>query len=376
MTWQTTWLARLARHGVHMFAARRFPWQGFLATLALGAAGGAVFEGIGVPLPWMLGSMVLVTIGALLRLPLTAPSTIRPPMTAIIGVMLGGGFSPELLGQLATWTLPLVGLIAYTIAAAALCVWYLVHVAGYDRDTAFFAGMPGGLVEMIELATERGADIRIVALTHGARILLIVLTVPLLVQFMDSGAAVPVAPIARAGMAETSVATLLGLGIAALVGVWVGERLHLPARHLLGPMLVSGAVHMTGLVRLAPPSELVQAAQLVIGTVLGARFVGTAPALIGRILAVSTGMTVILVLTTLASAMLVSRIGGQDFVTLVLSYTPGGLPEMSLLAMALGADVAFVATHHLVRVLAVMTGAGPVFALFPQRRQPVDTAAE
>ena len=41
----------------------------------------------------------------------------------------------------------------------------------------------------------------------------------------------------------------------------------------------------------------------------------------------------------------------------VLSYAPGGFAEMSLIGLALGVEVAMVATHHLFRLfLIVITG--------------------
>jgi membrane AbrB-like protein len=371
-----TWLERKTRELCVTLAPANFPWRGFLATLALGVTGALLFDGWGIPLPWMLGSMTIVTLGAVLRLPLVAPAVVRSPMTAIIGVMLGGGFTPDLLGNAAAWGVTLAGLMAYTVMAAALCLWYLVNVAGYERKTAFFSAMPGGLVEMIELGTAKGADIRIVALTHGARVLVIVFTMPILIQFLDSSAGADIQQAARPGLAETSVLAFVELIIAAIAGVWVGERLRLPARHLLGPMLVSGLVHLSGIARFTPAAEIVQAAQLVIGTILGARFVGTAPALIGRTLAVAIGMVAILVSTTIAMAVCVSLFVDQSIIVLILAYTPGGLPEMSLLAIALGADVAFVATHHLFRLLAVMLGAGQVYRLFSARSRAVETPAE
>jgi len=50
-------------------------------------------------------------------------------------------------------------------------------------------------------------------------------------------------------------------------------------------------------------------------------------------------------------------------VPLLLAYSPGGLAEMSLVALALQIEVAFVAAHHIIRILFVMVSAGPVFAL-------------
>ena len=371
-----SWLERTTRSAVVTLSPRRFPWRAFLATLALGAVGGLLFVHWDVPLPWMLGSMTIITIGALLRLPLQAPSSIRPPMTAVIGVMLGSGFAPDLLGQLAGWGVTLIGLLAFSVVSVMICFRYLTHVAGYDPTTAFFSSMPGGLVEMVEIGAEHRADVRVIALTHGARILLIVFTIPFLVQLIDGSGAVSAAAVVRPGLAETSASTFLALIACAVGGVWLGERLRLPARYLLGPLLVSGVLHVTGATTFVPPFELVQAAQLVLGTVLGARFVGTAPALIGRVILVATGMTAIFVATTLLGAMLVSLVAQEDLAELVLAFSPGGLPEMSLLALAMGADVAFVATHHVVRVIAVMLAAGPAFTWMQGRLRMSDTPAE
>ena len=69
---------------------------------------------------------------------------------------------------------------------------------------------------------------------------------------------------------------------------------------------------------------------------------------------------------TLAFAFLVSRVSPYGVVPLLLAYSPGGLAEMSLVALALQIEVAFVAAHHIIRILFVMMSAGPVFALMPE----------
>ena len=51
------------------------------------------------------------------------------------------------------------------------------------------------------------------------------------------------------------------------------------------------------------------------------------------------------------------------FVPLLLAYAPGGLVEMSLVAVALHIEVAFVASHHIVRLFVVMGGAPLAFVL-------------
>ncbi len=68
-------------------------------------------------------------------------------------------------------------------ACGVSVVWYYRRVGGYDRVTAFFCGMPGGLVEMVIYGEERGGDARIIALVHSARILMVVMTLPFIIQF-------------------------------------------------------------------------------------------------------------------------------------------------------------------------------------------------
>ncbi|MFY7779807.1 MAG: AbrB family transcriptional regulator, partial [Tagaea sp.] len=50
-----------------------------------------------------------------------------------------------------------------------------------------------------------------------------------------------------------------------------------------------------------------------------------------------------------------ARASGEPFSALVLTYAPGGFAEMSLVALALGADTALVASHHLFRIAFVVS---------------------
>lgn len=356
----TDGLARLRSRYAGMTGLRL--WARFTFTLAVAVAGALLFEALSLPLPWMLGSMSAVTLGAMLQLKLFAPPAIRPPMTAVIGVLLGAAFTPSLLDDLFVWIPTLLGLVMFSVTSGMACAVYLHKVAGFDRVTAYFGGMPGGLVEMIELGSERGADERAVALMHSSRILLVVFSLPFILQWRE-GVAIAGYDAGSPGLTDAPLSTfllLLGCGIA---GRQIGRSLRFPARDLMGPMLVSAVLHVAGLTEFTPPKEIVYIAQLVIGTVLGVRFVGVAPRLIGRMLAIAGGMTAILILIVFLTALVVGILTGADLATLVLAYSPGGLAEMSLVALALNADVTFVAAHHLARILLVMLFAAPMYAL-------------
>jgi uncharacterized protein len=344
------------------FAPGSFPYARFLFALLVGAMGGWLFARAGLPLPWMLGSMTACTLASLLRAPMKAPSAVRPPMTMVIGVMLGVGFTPQIIESVGHWIPTALGLVGFILVSGATCVLYFRRIAGFDLPTAYFAGMPGGLVEMVIAGEEKGGDARTIALVHSARILLIVLTLPFLVRLI-SGVPLGTRPQLGASILDTPWHDEVWLLGTALAGALFGHVLRLPGRLLLGPMLMSAAVHVVGLTRFVPAVEIVGLAQLVLGTTIGCRFVGTAPREILRILALSLGSTAILLTITAAFAAVMSHVSSYGQVPLLLAYSPGGLAEMSLVALSLGIEVAFVATHHIIRVFIVMLAAAPAFAL-------------
>ncbi|WP_048708642.1 AbrB family transcriptional regulator [Microvirga massiliensis] len=349
---------------------RSFPYGRFAFALGLGVLGGLLFSALRLPLPWMLGSMTVCTIGSLFRMPIAAPSLVRPPMTAIIGVLLGSGFSPALLGHLGSWTISMLGLLLFVIVAGAACVLFLRKVARLDVTTAYFAAMPGGLVEMVILGEQRGGDARVIALMHSARVLLVVMTLPFLVQALAGAGTIARSRIGISVLEApwTNHAWLIGTAIA---GVALGRLLRLRAAFLLGPMLASAATHLAGLTDFVPPYEIINLAQLVLGTTIGCSFAGTAFREIRRIFAMSIGTTVILLAITLVFAVVLNRLSPFETTALLLAYSPGGLAEMSLIALALQLEVAFVAAHHIVRLFLVLIGAEAVFtALARLRRSP------
>lgn len=331
-------------------------------AVGLGAAGGGLFYLLHLPLPWMLGALVATMTGSIARLPMVAPVAIRPAVIAVIGVLLGASFTPDLLAQALDWALSLALLAVYLGLSILLVMPWYRRIGGFDPVTAYFAGMPGGLAEMIELADGAGADVPRVILAQSLRIVTTVALIAVWFRWVQ-GYQVGSSAV-RAGFADLGWADLGLLGIAALAGSWLGLRLRLPAPTLLGPMLLSAALHLTGLTHSAPPAELVIVAQVVIGTVLGCRFRGIPVSALIPAAGLSLGATVIMLALAVALSLGVQAVTGQSAEQVLLAYAPGGLTEMSLVALALHAEVAFVALHHVVRILLVIVSAPLLFRLW------------
>jgi membrane AbrB-like protein len=350
------------------FHPSRFDYPRFALALGTGALGTAVFLYFHWPLPWMLGSMIACTLAALAALPVRAPSIVRPPMSVVLGVLLGASFSADMLSHMGAWIPTLLGLSMFLLVAGAACVVYFRKIGGYDLPTAYFAGMPGGLIEMVLLGQARGGDTRRIALVHSIRILLTASSLPFLIAALGGGdigsGGAPGSPIHG-----VSLESVLWLIITGALGAVLGRKLRLPAPYLLGPMIASGAVHLAGWTHSVPPREIVWIAQLVLGVTLGCRFVGTTPTEMLRTLALSLGSFVILIASAVGFAFALAALTPLDVVSIALAYAPGGLVETSVIALALQIEVAFVATHHIVRVVLVMAAAAPIFRWI-ERQKP------
>jgi membrane AbrB-like protein len=220
--------------------------------------------------------------------------------------------------------------------------------------------MPGGLAEMVIQSEEQGGDTRAVALIHAFRIFLVVMTLPLLVQTVGN---VSLGPRTGSGVSflDVPASGYLWLAVTGAAGGALGYVLRMPARYLLGPVAVSACVHLLGWSDFRPPTELINLAQVVMGTVVGCRFIGTSVRVLGKIALAAIATTIFLMLSTFGFAAALASYTDFPMVALLLCYAPGGLAEMSLIALALGIEVPFVAAHHIARLLIVMGGAGAVF---------------
>lgn len=57
---------------------------------------------------------------------------------------------------------------------------------------------------------------------------------------------------------------------------------------------------------------------------------------------------------------------------ILLSYSPGGLAEVSLVALAMDTDVAYIATHHMIRIAFVILLTPLAFSLLRGRANRPD----
>ena len=325
-----------------------------------------MFYALSLPLPWMLGALFVTMAAAIAGLPVQGPMRLRPAIVAVIGVLLGSRFTPAVIGQAGEALVTLTILLVYLAAVAAVVVPWYRFVARQDWITAYFAGMPGGLSEMVELGEAKGADVPAIVLAHSLRIVLTIGLMAVLFRLVlgyDVGTAG--GSVTHKALEWQDAAALIAC---AVLGALLGRKLHLPAPDFLGPLILSAAIHMAGITESAPPGLLINAAQIALGTILGCRFLGIDTRMLFRAGLYSLGATALTLGLALAGAAAMRAGAGVGLDQAMLALAPGGLTEMGLIALAIHADVAFVALHHVVRILIVLVLAPLVARFLPDSR--------
>ncbi|MEJ6396329.1 AbrB family transcriptional regulator [Yoonia sp. 208BN28-4] len=319
----------------------------------------------GLPLPWMLGPMIGNTLAAMLGLPIKGPDRMRPIVIPVIGVMLGSSVTVALFAQLTGWIPTLVLLPVFLMCAAGTSYAAYRKIGGYDPVTAFYAAMPGGLNEMLIMGGEAGGDEKRIALAHAARVLIVILFVVLFFGLFlgvnSTGTAGWVA------LDDLSISDYAILGFCAVAGVYLGRWLRLPAAPVFGPMILSAVAHIAEWVIVSPPTIMIITAQIVIGTVIGSRFVGVKATDIARDLSLAVVASVGMLIFAVLFALVIVAISGMSLSQAFLAYSPGGLTEMALLTLAMDQDVTYVSVLHLIRITLVIAIAPLLFRLTRSR---------
>ena len=337
---------RLPRWGTGDVTPARLAW-----AFAIGIAGGLAAIAIGAPLPWLLGSVVSVGFAAMFtQLRPKVPHNLRTWFVPVIGVAIGAAFTPEILADFGRWWPSLAALCVF-IPAAHMCCFWALRRGGLDAPTAYWGSVPGGLIESVFLGEEAGADVAILTMLQFLRLILCIMVIPLGFT-IATGEAVGSASGAVIG-GETTLTPVdwVILALCGAVGFLGGRRIGLPAAVMTGPLFLSGIAHLAGLVHGAPPNWLISLTQLIIGVSLGCSFAGLAPSLLAATMRMSAVNLVITLGLAGIAAVTLPPLVGEPWEAVVLAYAPGGIAEMSLVALSLEVSILYVTAHHVARIV-------------------------
>lgn len=329
-------------------------------TLLIGAAGGFLASLLHLPLALLLGALVTTgTIAALGWRPfgksVLLPPRLRLAFVPVIGVSIGGAFTPTVLASAAAWWPSLLALFLFLPLGHA--IGYAIYRAGgLPRVESFFGAIPGGLIETVQLGEEAGGDPRLLTVLQFLRLIFTIVFVPVIFTVLTgsavgsaSGATLPAAAIP---LTLAEIGLLLAAGA---LGFVTARALRFPAAIMTGPILFSAVAHATGLVHGVPPAWLLGVTQIVVGCGLGARFANAERRMLVRAFTLAAVNAVAALLLAFGFALALSPLVGEPAPAVFLAFAPGGLAEMSLVALSLQMSVVFVTLHHIARIVLSVT---------------------
>lgn len=337
-------------------------------AFATAGAGVAVFGALSLPLPWLLGPIFACLLAALAGLPMGGIRLLNESMRTILGVTVGASLTPAVIaGFPAMW--PTLLLVPVMVAVIGLVgIPYFRRLCGYDFPTAYYAAMPGGLQDMIVFGEEAGANVRTLSLVHATRVMVIVVMLPALLTYLWD-ADLTQAPGAPASTVPAGQLALMV--VCAIVGWRVAKAVGLFGASILGPLIATAAVAMAGGLHHRPPAEAIWAAQFFIGMAIGTKYAGVTMAEVRHDLLAAFGFCLVLIGLTLVFVETVYLLKLAPGLEALLALAPGGQAELVVLAIIVGADVAFVIAHHILRIFVVILGA-PVAARLLRSAPPDD----
>jgi uncharacterized protein len=333
--------------------------------LAVCIVGGAALAALHAPLPWMIGSMLGMAIAQMAEARFEPLPWGRSAGLTVVGTVLGLHFTAPVVHQVSAYWPWFVALGFAAIGFGATSGLVLARLAGIDRATAYFASMPGGASEMAMQGERHGAAPDRVAFAHSMRMLIVVTSFPVAITLAGFHASDDYHAVTIAFDAP-KLALLFAL---AACGGWVARRAGLPTAYMIGSLIVTIALTVSGVTLSSVPRPWSNAAQVLLGCALGSRFdrgfLRSAPRFVAAL--------VPSIALTLFSATLVGLAlawaSGVYVGTGLLAAAPGGIAEMSITAQVLHIGVAFVTAAHVVRYVIVVLFTGPVFRLFNGSRR-------
>ena len=332
-----------------------------IKTMLSAALGAVVFVWLGLPLPLLMGPMMGCLVFALAGMKMQDLGVLGILFRTFLGVLIGSNVTPELLHSLPTHWPTLLVIPLYILAIGAIGFPFLHKVMGFDPVTSYYAALPGGLQDMVLFGEAGGGDVRAMSLIHATRIVVILTLVPFLMAFvLDLELTRP--PGVRA--IDTPLRDIILFIFAGVAGWKIAERVGMVGASLLGPLILTAALELSGVVTSRPPVEMIWIAQLSIGMAIGTKYSGITAKELREDVVAGLLFSLLLAGLSVGFILIILQFRSGSDLNIWLSFLPGGQAEMAMIAILAGADVGFVVAHHVLRLFTVILFAPVVMRLF------------
>lgn len=322
-----------------------------------------------LPLPWMLGPLIVTALFNLFIHPIDIPVRTRPLGQMIIAAQVGLYFTADAASAIYSHGLAIIGIALITILLSILFSCLLRKITGTDSVSAFLASIPGGPVEMGNLAIRYGVEPGPVIFSQTLRISTIVIIIPFVLYYLIDNSTND----ALIENIETNPIGMATLSLGAIITSALFYKLRINSPFFLGALSFSCLATSSGMVPVsAYPQEVMAFAQILLGTWLGSTFRKELFFNTGKMLVAICFTSSLLVFFSTLTALLMAHIADINWRALVLGAAPGSVTEMALTAKFLNEDVALITAFHLVRIFMILPNIPWMLMIIHKRSKQVE----
>lgn len=325
-------------------------------SIIIGCIGGYIGMLVKLPLPWLLGALLLNLFVSLTPYKISFDKKIFLPVLLIIGVILAGSFNISLLYKIHLWVYSSIAMIICTITGAVVVAIYFHKICKFNKLIAVLAALPGAFVVIagaINDIAKNEEESGQVVIPQATRVLFIVMFLPFI--FVTQ---VGYQEISTYGNAPTFTLRyfleLIFLIAISLLGTKLLEKFKIPSAPILAAMIVAGFFYTLEITTARFPDIFINIAFIFLGSAIGCRLSGLAPKEIVFYSMHGAIISAILLGIAAIFAYLLNVLLGFDFLASFLSFAPGGLHEMVVISVAYNIDPLFVTYHHFLRIFFII----------------------
>jgi len=323
----------------------------FLLVILISIPSAIVADYFNIPLAWMLGPMLAVSIAALSGIKIKMPKLALSSILIVLGLHIGNYIDQNLINQMTEWVWTSIIMFVYILMSILIVSKYLQKFSGYNVKTSIFSAAPGALGPLMILAEHEKSDLSQVATSHLIRLIIIITVIPFFVVNYSTNEALI---IEKFDYLDQNHFHLLILLIGSILLIFLFDKISVPAALLSGTLVASGILQITEVASYKLPDESINFCLLILGASVGCRFADKSlKEVVGNSFH-SLVATVILVTLGLLAAIVATYFVDTNFLTLLLSFSPGGIYEVAVIAIAFDLDPNFVAFHHIIRLLMIL----------------------
>ncbi|MBD1168009.1 AbrB family transcriptional regulator [Pelagibacterales bacterium SAG-MED06] len=323
----------------------------FISVILISIPSAIVADYFNIPLAWMLGPMIVTSIAALTGLKVVMPKIALSSILIILGLHIGNYIDQNLFNQMINWFWTSVIMLIYIIICILIVSKYLQKYAGYGEKASIFSSAPGALGPLMILAENEKTDLSQVATSHLIRLIIIITVIPFIIVNNTGSEVLLLDNFDYMGQNHLKLILLI---IASLFFIFIFDKIRVPAALLSGTLFASGLLQIADIASYKLPDASINFCLLILGASVGCRFAEKTVKEIANNSLHSIVATTILVLLGLLAAYIATFFVDTNILTLILSFSPGGIYEVAVIAIAFDLDPDFVAFHHIIRLLFIL----------------------